>query len=141
MRRRTLRTDTGRHPVAESIFLKNPPHEGDHQLNAWMILGLAIVAEVIGTTALKASENFTRLMPSLIVVVGYGVAFYCLSLVLKSVPVGIAYAVWSGLGIVLITAVAWLLYGQRIDLAGLLGMGLIIAGVVVLNVFSKTTAH
>ncbi|MDO9135015.1 MAG: SMR family transporter [Hydrogenophaga sp.] len=110
-------------------------------MNAWMILGLAIVAEVIGTTALKASENFTRLVPSLIVVVGYGVAFYCLSLVLKSVPVGIAYAVWSGLGIVLITAVAWLLYGQRIDLAGLLGMGLIIAGVVVLNVFSKATAH
>jgi multidrug transporter EmrE-like cation transporter len=114
---------------------------GDHRLNAWMILGLAIVAEVIGTTALKASENFTRLVPSLIVVVGYGVAFYCLSLVLKSVPVGIAYAVWSGLGIVLITAVAWLLYGQRIDLAGLIGMGLIIAGVVVLNVFSKATAH
>ncbi|MDO8887881.1 MAG: SMR family transporter [Hydrogenophaga sp.] len=110
-------------------------------MNAWMILGLAIVAEVIGTTALKASESFTRLVPSLIVVVGYGVAFYCLSLVLKSVPVGIAYAVWSGLGIVLITAVAWLLYGQRIDLAGLLGMGLIIAGVVVLNVFSKATAH
>ena len=114
---------------------------GDHRLNAWMILGLAIVAEVIGTTALKASENFTRLVPSLIVVVGYGVAFYCLSLVLKSVPVGIAYAVWSGLGIVLITAVAWLLYGQRIDLAGLVGMGLIIAGVVVLNVFSKATVH
>lgn len=110
-------------------------------MNAWMILGLAIVAEVIGTTALKASDNFTRLAPSLIVVVGYGVAFYCLSLVLKSVPVGIAYAVWSGLGIVLITAVAWLLYGQRIDLAGLIGMGLIIAGVVVLNVFSKATAH
>lgn len=110
-------------------------------MNAWMILGLAIVAEVIGTTALKASDNFTRLAPSLIVVVGYGVAFYCLSLVLKSVPVGIAYAVWSGLGIVLITAVAWLLYGQRIDLAGLVGMGLIIAGVVVLNVFSKATAH
>ena len=110
-------------------------------MNAWMILGLAIVAEVIGTTALKASENFTRLAPSVIVVVGYGVAFYCLSLVLKSVPVGIAYAVWSGLGIVLITAVAWLLYGQRIDLAGLVGMGLIIAGVVVLNVFSKATVH
>ena len=110
-------------------------------MNAWMILGLAIVAEVIGTTALKASDNFTRLAPSLIVVVGYGVAFYCLSLVLKSVPVGIAYAVWSGLGIVLITAVAWLLYGQRIDLVGLVGMGLIIAGVVVLNVFSKATVH
>ncbi|MDM7942079.1 MAG: SMR family transporter [Hydrogenophaga sp.] len=110
-------------------------------MNAWMMLGLAIVAEVIGTTALKASEGFTRLVPSLIVVVGYGVAFYCLSVVLKSVPVGVAYAVWSGLGIVLITAVAWLLYGQRIDAAGLLGMGLIIAGVVVLNVFSRATVH
>lgn len=110
-------------------------------MNAWMMLGLAIVAEVIGTTALKASESFTRLVPSLIVVVGYGVAFYCLSVVLKSVPVGIAYAVWSGLGIVLITAVAWLLYGQRIDAAGLIGMGLIIAGVVVLNVFSKSSVH
>jgi small multidrug resistance pump len=106
-----------------------------------MLLGLAIVAEVIGTTALKASASFTRLVPSLIVVVGYGVAFYCLSLVLKSVPVGIAYAVWSGLGIVLITVVAWLLYGQRIDLPGVIGMGLIIAGVVVLNVFSKATVH
>ncbi len=110
-------------------------------MNAWMMLGMAIVAEVIGTTALKASDSFTRPVPSLIVVVGYGVAFYGLSLVLKSVPVGVAYAVWSGLGIVLITAVAWLLYGQRIDLAGLIGMGLIIAGVVVLNVFSKTTVH
>lgn len=114
---------------------------GDHRLNAWMMLGLAIVAEVIGTTALKASESFTRLVPSLVMVIGYGVAFYCLSIVLKTVPVGVAYAVWSGLGIALITLVAFLVYGQRIDLAGLLGMGLIIAGVVVLNVFSKATAH
>ena len=106
-----------------------------------MTLGLAIVAEVIGTTALKASESFTRLVPSLVVVVGYGVAFYCLSLVLKTVPVGVAYAVWSGLGIALITLVAFVVYGQRIDLAGVLGMGLIIAGVVVLNVFSKSSAH
>jgi len=106
-----------------------------------MTLGLAIVAEVIGTTALKASESFTRLVPSLVVVVGYGVAFYCLSLVLKTVPVGVAYAVWSGLGIALITLVAFVVYGQRIDLAGVLGMGLIIAGVVVLNVFSKSSVH
>ncbi|MDR7149746.1 multidrug transporter EmrE-like cation transporter [Hydrogenophaga palleronii] len=110
-------------------------------MNAWMMLALAIVAEVIGTTALKASEGFTRLAPSLIVVVGYAVAFYCLSLVLKSIPVGVTYAIWSGLGIVLITVVAFLVYGQRIDLAGLIGMGLIIAGVVVLNVFSKTAVH
>ncbi|MDP2741910.1 MAG: SMR family transporter [Hydrogenophaga sp.] len=110
-------------------------------MNAWMMLGLAIVAEVIGTSALKASEGFTRVWPSVAVVLGYAVAFYCLSLVLKSIPVGVAYAVWSGLGIVLITVAAWLLYGQRIDLAGLIGMGLIIAGVVVLNVFSRATVH
>jgi len=110
-------------------------------MNAWLVLGTAIVAEVIGTSALKASEGFTRLVPSAVVVVGYSVAFYCLSLVLKTLPVGIAYAVWSGLGIVLITLVAFVMYGQKIDLPGLIGMGLIVAGVVVLNVFSKTAAH
>lgn len=110
-------------------------------MNAWLLLGTAIVAEVIGTSALKASEGFTRLLPSVVVVLGYAVAFYCLSLVLKTVPVGIAYAVWSGLGIVLITLVAFVMYGQKIDLPGLIGMGLIVAGVVVLNVFSKATVH
>lgn len=110
-------------------------------MNAWLTLGIAIVAEVVGTSALKASEGFTRLWPSAIVVAGYAVAFYCLSLVLKTVPVGITYAVWSGLGIVLITLVAWALYGQKIDLAGMIGMGLIVAGVVVLNVFSKAAVH
>lgn len=109
-------------------------------MNAWLTLGLAIVAEVVGTSALKASDGFTRLGPSAVVVVGYAVAFYCLSLVLKSLPVGVTYAVWSGLGIVLITVAAFVIYGQRIDLPGLIGMGLIIAGVVVLNVFSKA-AH
>lgn len=110
-------------------------------MNAWWTLGIAIVAEVIGTTALKASDGFTRLAPSVVVVAGYAVAFYCLSLVLKSIPVGITYAIWSGLGIVLITLVAFLVYGQKIDLAGLIGMGLIIAGVLVLNVFSRASAH
>lgn len=110
-------------------------------MNAWLLLGTAIVAEVIGTSALKASEGFTRLLPSVVVVLGYAVAFYCLSLVLKTVPVGIAYAVWSGLGIVLITLVAFVVYGQKIDLPGLIGMGLIVAGVVVLNVFSKAAVH
>lgn len=110
-------------------------------MTAWLLLGLAIVAEVIGTSALKASEGFTRLGPSTVVVVGYAVAFYCLSLVLKTLPVGITYAVWSGLGIVLITVAAFVLYGQKIDLPGLVGMGLIMAGVVVLNVFSKAAAH
>lgn len=110
-------------------------------MNAWLQLLLAIVAEVVATSALKASDGFTRLWPAVIVVVGYSVSFYCLSLVLKTIPVGITYAVWSGLGIVLITLAAWWLYGQTIDTAGLVGMGLILAGVVVLNVFSRSGGH
>ena len=110
-------------------------------MSPWLTLAVAIVAEVIGTTALKASDGFTRLWPSAIVMVGYGVSFYCLSLVLRSIPVGITYAVWSGLGIVLISLVAFAVYGQRIDLAGLIGMGLIIAGVLVLNLFSRSAPH
>lgn len=105
-------------------------------MNAWLLLAIAIVAEVVGTSALKASAGFSRLVPSVVVVLGYAVAFYCLSLVLRTIPVGVAYAMWSGLGIVLITVVAWVVYDQAIDLAAALGMGLIIAGVVVLNVFS-----
>jgi small multidrug resistance pump len=110
-------------------------------MQAYMALGLAIVAEVIATSALKASEGFTRPGPSAIVVLGYGLAFYCLSLTLKTVPVGVAYAVWSGLGIVLITVAGYVLYRQRIDAAALIGMALIVAGVVVIQLFSKTTAH
>ncbi len=110
-------------------------------MNAWLTLGIAIVAEVVGTSALKASDGFSRLAPSLMVVLGYSVSFYCLSLVLRTIPVGITYAVWSGLGIVLITVVAWWLYGQTIDAMGLLGMALIVAGVLVLNVFSKSGGH
>ena len=110
-------------------------------LNPWLVLGMAIVAEVIGTSALKASDGFTRLGPSLIVVVGYAISFYCLSIVLRSIPVGVAYAVWSGLGIVLITLVAYVVYHQTIDLAGLFGMALIVTGVLVLNLFSKSTLH
>ena len=105
-------------------------------MNPWLLLAVAIVAEVVGTSALKASAGFSRLAPSVVVVLGYAVAFYCLSLVLKTIPVGVAYAIWSGLGIVLITVVAWVVYDQAIDLAAALGMGLIVAGVVVLHVFS-----
>jgi small multidrug resistance pump len=107
-------------------------------MNAWLLLAIAIVAEVVATSALKASAGFSRLVPSVVVVLGYAVAFYCLSLVLRTIPVGVAYAIWSGLGIVLITVVAWVVYDQAIDLAAALGMGLIIAGVVVLNVFSSS---
>ena len=106
----------------------------------YLYLGIAIVAEVVATSALKASEGFTRTGPSLIVAIGYGVAFYFLSLVLKTVPMGVAYAVWSGVGIVLIAAIGWLLMKQPLDLPALLGIGLIVAGVAVIQLFSKTIA-
>jgi len=106
----------------------------------YLYLGIAIVFEVVATTALKASESFTQLWPSVIVCVGYAVTFYALSLALQSITVGVAYALWSGLGIVLITTAGFFVYGQKVDLAGLLGMGLIIAGVVVIQLFSKSGA-
>ena len=107
----------------------------------YIYLTIAIIAEVIATSALKACEEFTRIGPSLIVALGYSVAFYMLSLCLKDIPVGIAYAVWSGLGIVLITLIAWLLYGQKLDAPALLGLGLIIAGVATIQLFSSATTH
>ncbi|WP_407668261.1 DMT family transporter [Paraburkholderia ferrariae] len=110
-------------------------------MTPWTWLVIAIVAEVIATSALRASNGFTRLVPSTIVVLGYGLAFYGLSLTLRSIPVGIVYAVWSGVGIVLITLVAMALYRQIPDLPAVLGLGLIVAGVVVLNLFSKMQAH
>jgi small multidrug resistance pump len=108
---------------------------------AYVWLAIAIVAEVIATSALKASEGFSRVVPAVVVVLGYGIAFYCLSLTLKSIPVGIVYAIWSGVGIVLITLVAIAMYRQVPDLPALLGLGLIVSGVVVLNLFSKMQAH
>ena len=110
-------------------------------MNAWVTLTLAILAEVVGTSALKASEGFSRLWPSVAVVAGYGVAFYFLSLTLKHIPVGIAYAVWSGAGTVLITVIGVLAFRQKIDLAGVIGIALIVAGVLVLNLLSKSGAH
>jgi len=110
-------------------------------MKSWLFLAIAIVAEVVATSALKSSEGFTRLGPSALVVAGYGVAFYFLSLVLKTIPVGVAYAVWSGLGIVLIAAVAWLVHGQKLDAWALVGMGLIVSGVAVLNLLSRASVH
>jgi small multidrug resistance pump len=107
----------------------------------WLFLSIAIVSEVVATSALKASDGFSRFWPSLVVVFGYGVAFYCLSLTLRSIPVGIVYAVWSGAGIVLIALIGWLGFGQRLDIPAMIGIGLIIAGVIVLNVVSKSAAH
>ena len=109
--------------------------------SGYLYLAVAIVAEVIATSALKASEGFTRTGPSLVVGIGYAVAFYFLSLVLKTVPVGVAYAIWSGVGIVLIASIGWLLLKQPLDAAAMLGIGLIVAGVVVIQLFSKSAAH
>ncbi len=108
---------------------------------AYLYLAIAIVAEVAATSALKASAEFTKLLPSLIVVVGYGVAFYFMTLVLRTIPVGITYAIWAGLGIVLVAIAGALLYKQAPDIPALIGMGLIVAGVVVIHVFSKTVSH
>ncbi|WP_408339800.1 MULTISPECIES: DMT family transporter [Paraburkholderia] len=107
----------------------------------YALLAIAIVTEVIATSAMRASEGFSRLLPATVVVIGYGIAFYCLSLTLKSIPVGIVYAVWSGAGIVLITLVAVVMYRQVPDVPAIIGLGLIIAGVAVLNMFSKMQAH
>ena len=108
---------------------------------AYLYLAIAIVAEVAATSALKASAEFTKLFPSLIVIVGYGIAFYFMTLVLRTIPIGITYAIWSGLGIVLVTIVGVLLYKQIPDIPAIIGMGLIISGVVVIFVFSKTVNH
>lgn len=107
----------------------------------YAMLVLAIVFEVLGTSAMQAAQHFTRLLPTLVMVVCYAVAFYFLSYTLKAIPVGIAYAIWSGLGIVLISVAGYFLFGQKLDFAALLGIGLIIAGVLVLNLFSKSTIH
>jgi small multidrug resistance pump len=105
----------------------------------WLLLFAAILSEVAATTALKLSEGFTRLWPSLVVVAGYGAAFYLLSFTLKAIPVGVAYAVWSGVGIVAITTIGWLWFGQSLDKPAICGIALILAGVLVLNVFSKAS--
>ncbi|ETX30491.1 DMT family transporter [Roseivivax isoporae] len=107
----------------------------------YAFLCVAIMAEVVATTALARSENFTRLGPTIITVVGYALAFYCLSYPIRVLPTGIVYAIWSGLGIVLITAVAWLWAGEKLDVPAMIGLALIVSGVVVLNVFSKSISH
>lgn len=103
----------------------------------YVFLMIAIVAEVIATSALRATNGFTNLVPSIIVIAGYAAAFYFLSLTLRTLPVGIAYAIWSGLGIVLVSIVAWVAYKQVLDVPAVIGMGLIIAGVIVINAFSR----
>ena len=108
---------------------------------AYLILLLAVVAETIGTTALQASQQFTRFWPSVLVVVGYGFAFYLMGLTLRVMPVGIVYAIWSGLGIVLIALIGFVVFGQRLDWPAVLGLTLILVGILVIHLFSDTATH
>lgn len=110
-------------------------------MSAWLVLSIAIVAEVIATLALKASDGFTRWLPSLVVVIGYGIAFYGMSISLKTIPVGIAYAVWAGVGIVLVSVFSWLFYQQTLTGMQWLGIVLIVSGVMVLNISSTSQIH
>lgn len=108
---------------------------------SYLYLGVAIIAEVVATSALKSSQGFTKPLASIVVIVGYCIAFYCLSIVLKTIPIGIAYAIWAGLGIVLITIVGYFFYQQKLDAAAVIGMTLIVSGVVIINVFSTSLTH
>ncbi|KPH57640.1 multidrug efflux SMR transporter [Novosphingobium sp. ST904] len=108
---------------------------------SYIYLVIAIIAEVIATSFLKQSEGFAKLVPTAIMAAGYIVAFFCLSLALRSIPTGVAYAIWSGVGIVLITAIAWIFQGQKLDVPALIGIALIMAGVMVMNLFSGATGH
>ena len=106
-----------------------------------LYLGIAIVGEVIATSFLRAAAGFTQVVPSIVVVVGYSITFYFFSLALQTIPVGIGYAIWSGVGIVLVSIIAYFAYGQTLDLPALIGIGLILAGVLVINLFSQSSTH
>jgi small multidrug resistance pump len=108
---------------------------------ASLSLAVAILAEVVATSLLKTSDGFSRLWPSLGTVAGYGIAFYALSLTLRTMPMGVAYAIWSGVGIVLISAIGWIGFGQKLDVAAIAGMALILAGVIVINTLSSAAPH
>ncbi len=110
-------------------------------LKQWLFLTFAIVCEVIGTSALRSTDEFTRFWPSAVVIVGYACAFYFLSLTLKAIPVGVAYAIWSGVGTTLIVLIGWIFMGQKLDLPAIAGVLLIVLGVLILNVFSRSVAH
>jgi len=107
----------------------------------YLILALAVLAETIGTTALQASQQFSRLGPSVVVVIAYAVSFYLLSITLRSMPVGVVYALWSGLGIILIATIGWVVFGQRLDFAAVVGLVMIISGIAVIHLFSSASPH
>ncbi|MBF0677547.1 MAG: QacE family quaternary ammonium compound efflux SMR transporter [Devosia sp.] len=110
-------------------------------MNGAIYLAIAIVGEVIATSFLRASMGFTQLGPTIVVVVGYAITFYFFSLALQTIPVGVGYAIWSGVGIILVSIIAYFAYGQTLDLPALIGIGLILAGVLVINLFSQSTTH
>jgi small multidrug resistance pump len=110
-------------------------------MNHWHFLAIAIISEVSATSALKANEGFTKVLPSVVVLIGYALSFYFLSLTLKSLPIGVVYAIWAGLGIVLLGIIGWVVYGQELDFAAIAGMSLILSGVLILNLFSKSASH
>ncbi|SDW40004.1 small multidrug resistance pump [Ruegeria halocynthiae] len=124
-------------------MLNLPRHFGKTTLvpKTYLILLLAVIAETIGTTALQASHQFTRFWPSVLVVIGYGFAFYLMALTLKVMPVGIVYAIWSGLGIALIALIGFLVFGQRLDWPAVLGLAMILGGILVIHLFSATAGH
>lgn len=106
-----------------------------------LALSIAIVCEVIATSYIPKTEQFTKMMPSTVVLIGYGIAFFLLSVTVKTMPVGVVYAIWSGAGIVLVTTVGYFVYGQRLDLPALVGIGFILTGVMIVNLLSKTVGH
>jgi len=107
----------------------------------YLILMLAVLAETIGTTALQASQQFSKPLPSIIVVIAYGVAFYLLAIALKTFPVGVAYAMWSGFGIVFVSIIGFMVFGQKLDLAAIIGLAMIVGGILVINLLSNTATH
>ncbi|MGY2682496.1 small multidrug resistance pump [Pseudomonas tolaasii NCPPB 2192] len=122
--------------------LSSTPHTEDTSMNiAYVYLAIAICSEVIATVSMKAVKGLSTPIPLLLMIVGYGVAFWMLTLVVRTVPVGVAYAVWAGLGIVMVSVAALFIYGQKLDVPAMLGMGLIVLGVVVIQLFSKTAGH
>lgn len=110
-------------------------------MQVYLLLVLAILAETAGTTALQASQQFTRFWPSVVVVIAYGLSFYLLAITLKYMPVGVVYAIWAGLGIVFIAAIGYVVFGQKLDLPAVIGIAMILTGIVVIQLFSKVAPH
>ena len=122
--------------------LLSTPHTEDHPMNAaYIYLAIAICSEVIATVSMKAIKGWSTPIPLLLVIVGYATAFWMLTLVVRTIPVGVAYAVWAGMGIVMVSIAALFIYGQKLDVPAIMGMGLIVLGVVVIQLFSKTAGH